>query len=65
MDTTPWEEVFDILDLAVRHRYQSDAYEFLAAYEEGTTNHRFPGSDDLLRWAEVLDGEGVLEGEGV
>jgi hypothetical protein len=50
-------EVFDILDLAVQQRYQSDAYEFMAAYEEGTTHRRFPGSDDLLRLAEALEGE--------
>lgn len=50
-------DVFDILDLAVQTRYQSDAYEFMAAYEEGTTHQRFPGSDDLLRLAEALEGE--------
>lgn len=52
------EEVFDILDLAVQQRYQSDAYEFMAAFEEGTTHQRFPGSDDLLRVAEALAGAG-------
>ena len=54
----PVEEVWDILDLAVQQRYQSDVYEFMAAYEEGTTSSRFPGSDDLLRLAEALEGEG-------
>lgn len=53
-----WDEAFGILDLAVQQRYQSDAAEFMIAYEEGTTSTRFPGSDDLLRIAEALEGEG-------
>lgn len=50
-------EAFDLLDLAMQARYGSDAYEFMAAYEEGTTHQRFPASDDLLRWAEALEAE--------
>jgi hypothetical protein len=49
------DEGWDLLDIMMNERYQSDAVDFMVAWEAGTSEEMFPGSHDLVVLAAALD----------
>lgn len=56
LDMMTFDEALDLVDTMVSVRYPGyTGMDFLAAFSEGTAEERFPGCEDLLELAEVLE----------
>lgn len=54
-----YDEAFGLLDKLAQRRYGADVFDFLAAYNDGIAEERYPGCEDLLELAEALDSDDV------